>query len=89
MIAVQEARRDTTTLRFLLDRLGDDWSLTTSDVTEGDAGNGERLTLNYDSTRVQLRALSVKSCCPTREANPLNSSRVLLMRLGSAAAMSN
>jgi hypothetical protein len=44
VVAVQEVRRDLSALRFLLNRLGPDWRLLISDVTEGTAGNGERLT---------------------------------------------
>ena len=42
VFAVQEVRRSTTALRFLMERLGPSWRFITSDVTEGDAGNGER-----------------------------------------------
>lgn len=38
VIAVQEVRRETTALRFLLDCLGESWHVIVSDVTEGDAG---------------------------------------------------
>ena len=57
VIAIQEVRRDTTALRFLLGELGKDWRFITSDVTEGDAGNDERLTFVYDSTRVEPSGL--------------------------------
>jgi len=55
--AIQEVRRDVRALRFLLDRLGAHWQVLTSDVSEGDAGNGERLTFLYDSRRVQPSGL--------------------------------
>ncbi|KHL12836.1 endonuclease/exonuclease/phosphatase family protein [Mumia flava] len=57
VIAIQEVRRNTTALRFLLARLGPRWHFLTSDVTEGSAGNGERLTYLYDSTRVEPSGL--------------------------------
>jgi endonuclease/exonuclease/phosphatase family metal-dependent hydrolase len=57
VVAVQEVRRDTTALRALLDALGADWRFVCSDVTEGDAGNGERLTFLYDTTRVATSGL--------------------------------
>jgi endonuclease/exonuclease/phosphatase family metal-dependent hydrolase len=57
VVAVQEVRRNTDAARFLLSRLGPDWQLITSDVTEGDAGNGERLTFFYRSDRVQPSGL--------------------------------
>lgn len=55
--AIQEVRRDVSALRFLMERLGPHWRVLTSDVTEGDAGNGERLTFIYDTTRVQPSGL--------------------------------
>lgn len=57
VVAVQEARRDTTALHALIAELGEDWRFVCSDVTEGDAGNGERLTFLYDSTRVSPSGL--------------------------------
>lgn len=57
VVAVQEARRDTTALRVLVEVLGSDWKFLCSDVTEGDAGNGERLAYLYDSTRVNPSGL--------------------------------
>jgi endonuclease/exonuclease/phosphatase family metal-dependent hydrolase len=57
VVAVQEVRRDTSALRFLLARLGPSWRLLTSDVTEGDAGNGERLTFLYRTDRIQPSGL--------------------------------
>ena len=57
VVAVQEVRRDTTALAFLLDQLGPDWRVIVSDVTEGDAGNDERLTFLYDTRRVQPSGL--------------------------------
>jgi hypothetical protein len=53
VVAVQEVRRDTSALRFVLARLGPDWRFLTSDVTEGAAGNGERLTFLYRTHRPQ------------------------------------
>ena len=57
VIAVQEVRRDTTALRRLVAELGSNWRFITSDVTEGDAGNGIRLTFLYDIDRVQPSGL--------------------------------
>lgn len=57
VVAVQEVRRDTTGLRAVLAELGPDWQFLCSDVTEGDAGNGERLTFVYDTTRVRPSGL--------------------------------
>ena len=71
VVAVQEVRRDTTALRFLLDRLGPGWRAITSDVTEGDAGNGERLTFLYDSTRIQPSGLVGEIVLPPAAQGPV------------------
>lgn len=57
VVAVQETRRNTQALFDLLHRLGPDYRVIASDVTEGDAGNGERLAFVYDSSRVQPSGL--------------------------------
>jgi exonuclease III len=49
VVAVQEVRRSIKALRFLLQRLGPNWRVIASDVTEGSAGNGERLAFLYDT----------------------------------------
>ena len=53
VVAVQESRRNPAALKRLLASLGPHWQVIISDVTEGAAGNGERLAFLYDSTRVQ------------------------------------
>ena len=70
VIAVQEVRRETEALRFLLSRLGPDWRVITSDVTEGDEGNGERLSFLYDSTRVQPSGLVGEIVLPSAVSEP-------------------
>ena len=57
VVAVQEVRRATDALRFLMELLGPTWRVIVSDVTEGDAGNGERLAFIYDTARVQPSGL--------------------------------
>ncbi|MDH6235261.1 endonuclease/exonuclease/phosphatase family protein [Cryobacterium sp. CG_9.6] len=57
VVAVQEVRRNVSALRFLMTMLGAHWRVLTSDVTEGNKGNGERLTFLYDTTRVQPSGL--------------------------------
>ena len=53
VVAVQESRRNALALKRLMADLGPHWQVIISDVTEGSAGNGERLAFLYDSTRVQ------------------------------------
>lgn len=69
VVAVQEVKRDTTALRFLLQQLGPAWRFITSDVTEGDGGNDERLAYLYDSKRVQASGLVGEIVLPPM-ANP-------------------
>ncbi|MGH3360113.1 MAG: endonuclease/exonuclease/phosphatase family protein [Nocardioidaceae bacterium] len=57
VVALQEVRRETTALRLLLSMLGPDWRVIASDVTEGSAGNGERLCFVYDTTRLRPSGL--------------------------------
>jgi endonuclease/exonuclease/phosphatase family metal-dependent hydrolase len=54
LVAVQEVREDLAALERLLFRLGRQWRYLVSDVTEGSAGNGERLAFLYDSRKVQF-----------------------------------
>lgn len=70
VVAIQEVRRNTTALRFLLEQLGGAWRLMISDVTEGGPGNGERLTFLYDSTRVQPSGLVGEIVLPATVAGP-------------------
>jgi len=70
IVAVQEVRRDTTALAFLLDQLGPDWRVIISDVTEGDAGNDERLTFLYDTRRVQPSGLVGEIVLPAFAGTP-------------------
>lgn len=55
--AVQETRRSITGLASVMSLLGSTYRVIASDVTEGDAGNGERLAFIYDSARVQPSGL--------------------------------
>jgi endonuclease/exonuclease/phosphatase family metal-dependent hydrolase len=57
VVALQEVRRNVAALRFLLDVLGANWRAIVSDVTEGDAGNGERLAFLFNTDRVQPSGL--------------------------------
>ena len=58
VIAIQELRRSATGFLAMLDRLGPDWAFLTSDVTEGDLGNNERLAFVYDTRRLRPSGLA-------------------------------
>lgn len=70
IVAVQEVRRSTAALRLLLEDLGPDWRVIASDVTEGDAGNGERLCFLYDSSRVTPSGLVGEVVLPPATTAP-------------------
>lgn len=70
VVALQEVRRSTAALRFLRSRLGPHWKVLASDVTEGDAGNGERLAFLYDSTRVEPSGLVGEIVLPPSVDDP-------------------
>lgn len=72
VVAVQEVRRNTTALRAVLDELGTDWQFVCSDVTEGDSGNGERLTFLFDSSRVTPSGLVGEVVLPPVAGNAAN-----------------
>jgi endonuclease/exonuclease/phosphatase family metal-dependent hydrolase len=64
VIALQEVKGDLKALRVMLKTLGPDWNLLMTDVTRGDAGNGERLAFVFDSRRVSLSGLACELVVP-------------------------
>ncbi|HUF38152.1 MAG TPA: endonuclease/exonuclease/phosphatase family protein [Anaerolineales bacterium] len=65
VIALQEVKRDTSGLRFLLSEfLGSDWDVLLSDVTAGDKGNTERMAFIYDTRRVRPSGLAGEIVLP-------------------------
>ncbi|KRQ28147.1 hypothetical protein BKG80_06665 [Mycobacteroides chelonae] len=71
VVALQEIRRDPTALRFLLKTLGPQWRVIVSDVTEGEAGNGERLAFVYNTERVQPSGLVGELVLPAVSDQPV------------------
>ena len=55
--AIQETKRNLNALHCMLRMLGPDWTFIVSDVTEGNAGNKERLCFVYDRRRVRASGL--------------------------------
>jgi len=64
VVALVEVKRDLEALRFLMQILGPNWSFIVSDVTEGDAGNSERLGFVYDLKRVRPSGLAGEIVIP-------------------------
>ncbi len=55
IVALQEVRSDMKEFKKMLQILGPDWDYVASDVTDGSAGNGERMVFLYNQRRVQFR----------------------------------
>jgi endonuclease/exonuclease/phosphatase family metal-dependent hydrolase len=64
LVAVQEVRSDLRALEALLERLGKHWTYLVSDVTEGKAGNRERLAFLYDTTKVRFLGIAGELVLP-------------------------
>jgi endonuclease/exonuclease/phosphatase family metal-dependent hydrolase len=58
VVAVQEVRRSATAFLAMMTALGRSWAYLVTDVTEGPAGNNERLAFVYDTTRVRPSGLA-------------------------------
>jgi len=67
VIAVQEVKSDIKCLRDTIRVLGEDWSFIMTDVTKGDAGNGERLAFIYNTKRAKLSGLACEIVIPDEE----------------------
>jgi endonuclease/exonuclease/phosphatase family metal-dependent hydrolase len=64
LVAMQEVREDLRALNRLRARLGSTWDYVVSDVTEGTAGNGERLAFLYDRHKVQFLGIAGELVLP-------------------------
>jgi endonuclease/exonuclease/phosphatase family metal-dependent hydrolase len=64
LVAVQEVRDDLRALDQLRFRLGEHWDYLVSDVTEGQAGNRERLAYLYDRRKVQFLGVAGELVLP-------------------------
>ena len=64
LVAVQEVRDDLKGLTRLTDALGPMWRSIVTDVTEGRAGNGERMAFLYDSRTVRFGGLAGELVLP-------------------------
>ncbi|CAN5250120.1 hypothetical protein BH11BAC6_BH11BAC6_04040 [soil metagenome] len=54
LVAIQEVRENMQALRDLKNILGPQWNYLVSDITDGTAGNGERMAFLYDSRKVKF-----------------------------------
>ena len=67
IIAVQEVKSNIKCLRDTIHMLGSDWSFIMTDVTKGNAGNGERLAFIFNTTRVKLSGLACEIVIPKEQ----------------------
>lgn len=58
IVALQEIRADLYEFNQLLRILGNDWDYIATDVTDGDAGNGERMVFLFNRRQVQFRNIA-------------------------------
>ncbi len=64
VVAIQEVKANIRALRDTLKVLGKHWSMILTDVTKGDAGNGERMAYLFDTRRVSLSGLAGELVVP-------------------------
>ncbi len=64
IVAVQEVKGELKALRHTLKLLGPHWSFLMTDVTKGNAGNGERLAFLFDTRKVKLSGLACEIVIP-------------------------
>lgn len=62
--AIQEVRDDMKEFLDLLRILGPDWDYVATDVTDGGAGNGERMVFLFDRNRVRFRHIAGELTLP-------------------------
>ncbi len=67
LIAIQEVREDLKALERLRDILGGSWTYIVSDVTEGKAGNRERMAFLFDSGKVRFNSMAGEVVLPPVE----------------------
>ena len=65
VIAIQEVKSELRALRDTLKKLGHNWSMILTDVTQGAAGNGERMAFLFDTRRVKLSGLACELVVPS------------------------
>src|SRR3954447_15995092 len=67
LVAIQEVRAQLTALERLKGRLGPNWDYLVSDVTQGRAGNQERLAFLYDTRKVRFLGIAGELVLPPVE----------------------
>jgi Endonuclease/Exonuclease/phosphatase family len=68
-VAIQEIRDDLTAFKKLMKILGLDWDYVVSDITEGRAGNGERMAFVYDKRKVRFTNMAGELVLPEKKGS--------------------
>lgn len=71
LVAIQEVRQDLSALDKVQEMLGGAWKYVVTDVTEGTAGNGERMAFLYDSGKVTFGGLAGEIMLPPHKGQPV------------------
>jgi exonuclease III len=66
-VAIQEVRDDLTALKKLVNILGYSWDYIVSDITEGKAGNGERMAFVFDKRKVRFMNMAGELVLPEKK----------------------
>jgi endonuclease/exonuclease/phosphatase family metal-dependent hydrolase len=64
VVAIQEVTGDLRALRDMMSFLGPDWAFLMTDVTQGAAGNDERMAFVFNNTRLQPSGLACELVVP-------------------------
>lgn len=67
LVAIQEVRDDLTAFKKLMSILGNHWAYIVSDITEGKAGNGERMAFVYDTRKVRFTYMAGELVLPEKK----------------------
>lgn len=70
IVAIQEVRSNLKGLETLLNILGRSWSYIVSDITEGRAGNDERMAFVFDTTKIRFTNIAGEIVLPPIKGKP-------------------
>ncbi len=76
LVAIQEVREDLTALEKIKQMLGASWHYIATDVTEGKAGNRERMAFLYDTRKVRFGGLAGEIVIPPVEIKNANGKKI-------------
>lgn len=72
VIALQEVRGNLRALRYMLKMLGPHWGFSPTDVTQGRAGNDERMAFLFDTRKLQLSGLACELVVPEERLSQIS-----------------